>query len=70
MISYGHTLRLKPEEYIVVKADLGSQYVFWNDENMKPTTIILQLQKKLLDRYNAGTLTKSDLKQKMISHIY
>jgi len=70
IISYGHTLRLKPEEFIVVRADLGSNYFLWSNGNPKPKTIILQLQKKYLDQFNDGILSRSDLNKKVISHIF
>jgi len=67
MASYGHTLRLNPEEYIVLNIGLGQRLFAWKADTKEPSRVILQLQKKDLDDYNRGVLSLNGLRKKLIS---
>lgn len=68
--SYGHTLRLQPQESIVVNVNLGSRLISYARARKSPSRLILQLQKKDLDDYNRGIITLANLRDKLISQTY
>ena len=68
--SYGHTLRIKSQESVIVNVGLGSGLYPLHEEQKTPSRLILQLNKKDLDDYNRGVITLSSLKQKLIRQTY
>ena len=70
MASYGHTLRLKPEERIIFNVDMGERLLFYGPKSKSPSRFVFQLVKKDLDNYNSGLISKDDLEKKLIFHNY
>lgn len=68
--SYGHTLRLKPQESIVVNVNLGTRLISYARAKKSPSRLILQLKKKDLDDYNRGIITLANLRNKLIRQTY
>lgn len=66
MISYGHTLHLKPEEKFIIEVNTGPQFSFIGLQNKEPSTIRLQLYKRDLDAYNQGNMKIDELKEKIV----
>ncbi|MBN1782905.1 hypothetical protein JW948_17360 [bacterium] len=65
MASYGHTLKLKPDEQIIIDVNLGSNFTLIGFNN-DPTNMRLQLTKRYLDDYNERKIGLKDLKKKLI----
>jgi|GEM_PF-1123373 len=73
MASYGHTVRIKPQESIVLNVNLGSRTLFTTlsgGSSKLPSRLILQLKKKDLDEYNRGFITIDALKKKLLRQTY
>jgi hypothetical protein len=70
MASYGHTLRLKPEERVIFNVDMGERLLFYGPKSKSPSRFVFQLVKKDLDNYNSGLISKDDLEKKLIFHNY
>ena len=68
LASYGHTLRLKPDESIVFNTNLGHRFIRLKDS--EPSKLILQLKKKYLDDYNQGHLSIEDLRKQLITQTF
>jgi molybdopterin converting factor small subunit len=68
--SYGHTLRLKPQESIVLNVNLGARLISYSRANKSPSRLVLQLKKKDLDDYNSGIITLANLRNKLIRQTY
>ncbi len=68
--SYGHTLRIKSQESVILNVDLGNRLYPLHEEQKSPSHLILQLNKKDLDDYNRGVITLSNLKKKLIRQTY
>ena len=70
MASYGHTLRLKPQESILVSINMGGGFMTWGEEKKSPSRILLSLKKQDVDDYNRGVLTLEALKNKLVRQTY
>ncbi len=73
MASYGHTVRLKSQESIVLNIDLGRRSLFMNYNGKTdkiPSRLILQLKKQDLDEYNRGVITLDALKKRLVRQTY
>ena len=68
--SYGHTLRLKPQERIVLDINLGSRSLYYSGNKKDPSRLIFQLKKKDLDDYNSGIISLRALRGKLVRQIY
>jgi hypothetical protein len=64
--SYGHTLRLKPQESIILNVDLGHRFTFWQSEKRQPSNFILYLKKADVDNYNRGGISLAELRKKAV----
>ncbi len=67
--SYGHTLRIQPQESVIVKVDLGRRFISLGGKDDSVSQIIIKLNKKDLDDYNRGVLSLSALRNKMVERI-
>ena len=73
MASYGHTVRLKSQESIVLNINLGRRTLFTNYSGKTgkiPSRLILQLKKQDLDEYNRGFITLDALKKRLLQQTY
>ncbi len=75
--SYGHTLRLQSQEWIILNVNLGNEYPriifsegYLNYEQKTPSRLILKLKKKDLDDYNRGAITLSSLKGRLVQQTF
>jgi hypothetical protein len=68
--SYGHTLRIKPQESVVLNVNLGENLIHWNTGEDYGSRLLLKLMKKDLDDFNRGTISIKDLRRKLISQTY
>ncbi len=68
--SYGHTLRLEPQEWIVLNANLGSQFIGLYGEGGTTSFLIIKLKKKDIDDYYHGAITLDTLKERSIQQTY
>ncbi|MBN2030350.1 hypothetical protein JW824_08905 [bacterium] len=68
--SYGHTLRLQPEEWIVLNVSLGSQFIGLYNEGWRTSFLIMKLKKKDVDDYYHGAITLHTLKERSIQQTY
>lgn len=66
LASYGHTLRLPSQEWVILNANLGSRFIGFTNEEKTPSFFILKLKKKDLDDYNRGAITLSTLKGRLV----
>ncbi len=64
LASYGHTLRIKPEEWVVLNVNMGNNLFY--PRNSDNSHFILQIKKKYLDYYYKGTITIDELRKKLI----
>ena len=70
LASYGHTLRLDPNESIIFSIDTGRSSFYWNRAKDHPSQLILQMKKAYLDDYNRGTLSFDELQKKLILNTF
>ena len=70
MASYGHTLRLKPDESIILNVDMGGGFFSWADGKKAPSRVMLGLKKRDVDEYNRGVLSLDELKKKLVRQTY
>jgi hypothetical protein len=70
MASYGHTLRLKPQEWIVLEVNVGGKWFLFDRDRQSPSHLIFKLKKKDLDDYNRSMISLSDLRNKLVQHTY
>ncbi len=64
--SYGHTLRIKPEEKIHIEVNMAPRITLFSNQSSEPTTLRLQLVKKDVDDYNHGKIDLSELRKKLV----
>lgn len=68
--SYGHTLRLDPEEWMVIAAQFNG-HVFWQGgKTASPSHMTLQFKKKDLDAFHTGSLTEEAFKNRTIIRFF
>lgn len=70
MASYGHTIRIKNEESVVLNVDLRNRLPSFGWGEKKPSRLILQLNKKDLDDFNRGIIPINILRQRLIRKTY
>ncbi len=76
LASYGHTLRLKPQEKVIVNVDLGRHTFFWSSQSVwstrkaTPQYLILQITKQDLDAYDKGSMSLDELRSHSIYQTY
>ncbi|HHS12774.1 MAG TPA: hypothetical protein ENN03_03280 [bacterium] len=64
--SYGHTLRLEPDEWMVITAHING-HTFWpGGRKAGPTHMTLQFKKKDLDAFHTGGLTEEAFQKRVI----
>jgi len=63
--SYGHTLRLKPNEWIVINVDIENNSFFSGREEI-PSHFTIQVSKKDVDDYDRGILSLKELRRRII----
>ncbi len=63
--SYGHTLRLKPNEWIVINVDIENNSFFSGGEEI-PSHFTIQVSKKDVDDYDRGILSLKELRRRII----
>jgi hypothetical protein len=64
--SYGHTLRIKPQESIVLNVNLGNRFNFWRSDESQQSNLILKLKKTDIDNYNKGGISLAGLRNKAV----
>ncbi|MFO7889433.1 MAG: hypothetical protein R6V04_03745 [bacterium] len=62
LASYGHTLQVNPDEYIIMNIDLGDKIFGLSAD--QPTAFTMKIKKKYLDSYYHGNLSKDNLQKK------
>ncbi|MBW1887583.1 MAG: hypothetical protein JRI52_04430 [Deltaproteobacteria bacterium] len=67
--SYGHTLRIQPQESVIFKVDLGRRFILLGGKDDNVSQLIMKLNKKDLDDFNRGVLTLSALRSKLVERI-
>ena len=70
MASYGHTLRIKPQESVILNVDLRNRLPSFGWGEKKPSRLILQLNKKDMDDFNRGSIPINILRQKLVHKTY
>lgn len=70
LASYGHTLRLAENEWVVLNFNLGESYFLWQSEEKEPSNMLIQIRKKDLDAYNAMDQSLESLWNKAIFKKY
>lgn len=68
LATYGHTLQIKPEEYIIMNIDLGDKLLSIASD--QPTGIIMKIRKQFLDDYYHGNISKDNLQKKFAVNTY
>ncbi len=66
--TYGHTLQIDPDEYIIMNIDLGNK--MFGLETDQPSAITMKVRKKCLDDYYHGDLSKDNLQKKFVVNSY
>jgi len=66
--TYGHTLHIDPEEYIIMNIDLGDKMFDLADD--QPSALTMKVRKKCLDDYYHGDLSKENLQKKFVVNSY
>jgi len=66
--TYGHTLQIHPDEYIIMNIDLGDK--MFDLVNDQPSAITIKVRKKCLDDYYHGDLSKDNLQKKFVINSY
>ncbi len=66
--SYGHTLQIHPDEYIIMNIDLGDKVFDLSTE--QPSRITMKIRKKYLDDYYHGDLSIKNLQKKFVINSY
>lgn len=66
LASYGHTLQLKPEEYIIMNINLGEKFMPLNSEEKIPSCIIIKIRKKYLTQYYNDKISLKNLQKNMV----
>jgi hypothetical protein len=70
MASYGHTIRIKNDESVVLNVDLRNRLPSFGWGEKKPSRLILQLNKKDLDDFNRGVIPINILRQRLVRKTY
>ena len=66
LADYGHTLRLPPEEWVVLSIQTSSPFVSWASANDEDDATVIQLKKKDLDAYHQGGIDLTALRKRAI----
>jgi hypothetical protein len=66
MADYGHTLRIKPEESILLNVNVGEYYIIVGQAKKSFTDFSLQFMKKDLDAYHQGSIKLVDLEKRLL----
>jgi len=70
LASYGHTLRMPENEWIVLNLNLGENYFLWQPVEKELSHMLIQIRKKDLDDYNAANQSLDSLWKKAIFKKY
>ena len=68
LVSYGHTIQLKPDEQLILDINRGPQINFLIQPSGQTTHHRIQIKKQDLDDYSNGKLTLNQLKQRTFFH--
>ena len=68
LATYGHTLQINPEEFIIMNIDIGDKIFDFSTEN--PSEITMKVKKQYLDGYYHGELSKNNLQKKFVITSY
>ena len=68
LATYGHTLQINPEEYIIMNIDIGDKLFDFSTDN--PSEITMKIKKQYLDDYYHGELSKNNLQKKFVITSY
>jgi len=63
---YGHTLRLKPEENVLLSIETDSNILNWTRRDSRNRPLVYQLKKKDIDAYHSGRISLKELKHRQI----
>ena len=66
LADYGHTLRLPPEEWVVITIQASSPFVTWTSADDDGDATVIQLKKKDLDAYHQGSIDMASLRKRII----
>ena len=61
--SYGHTLRLGPDEWVTLHVNTGPQYMMWGDTSM-PAGFMIQVRQQDLNQYHSGQINLQTLENR------
>ena len=61
--SYGHTLRLGPDEWVTLHVNTGPQYMMWGQTSM-PAGFMIQVRQQDLNQYHSGQINLQTLENR------
>lgn len=68
--SYGHTLRIRPKDRIILNVNLGGGLLHWGSGSGGPAHLLLQLRKEDIDKYNKGLVSIDELRRLLVSQTF